>query len=338
MIGVAWLVGLTILSLVGAVAVLLRRLRVAESRIRLFAETARQSRQTRRQIETIVDHLPVRISHFDRNERVLYANGYCGLIHGCDPQLLVGRTVREVRGAQSYEESKPYIDRVLAGEYVRFEHPITVEGELRHFQQQYIPDVGPDGAVRGFYSIAYEITERRREEQRLLLQSREDTLTGLWNRRELESRLPDAMTRSRRTGKGMAVVYLDIDHFKSINDTLGHAAGDEVLRAFSQRIKRSVRETDTLARLAGDEFVLILEAVNHTREGEAVVRKVLAALRDPFVAAGRTLTITASAGMTWFDGGKSTSAELLTRADAALYEAKRAGRNTVRLADVEAQH
>jgi diguanylate cyclase (GGDEF)-like protein len=99
-----------------------------------------------------------------------------------------------------------------------------------------------------------------------------------------------------------------------------------------------VRETNTLARLAGDEFVLILEAVSRAREGEAAVRKVLAALRAPFVGVGRTLTITVSAGMTWFDGGKSTSVELLTRADAALYEAQRAGRNTVRLADVEAHH
>lgn len=301
------------------------------ARNRLLKEAARRSRQAQRQIVAIVDQLPVRISHFDRNERVLYANKYCGLIYGCDSQNLVGRTVRDVRGEVSYRQAKPHIDRVLSGESVHFEHPVQIGGDQHFFQQQYIPDLAPGGRVQGFYSISYEITDRWREEQRLLLQLREDSLTGLWNRRELESRLPAAMARSKRTGKALAVVFLDIDNFKSINDELGHAAGDEVLRVFSQRLRRSLRDADTIARFAGDEFVLILEAVSNPRDGETTVRKVLDAMREPFVVAGSTVLVTVSAGLTWFDGGSATPNSLLSQADAALYDAKRAGRDTVRL-------
>lgn len=281
---------------------------------------------------TIIDQLPARISQFDRRERVLYANRYCGTVYGCEPAALLGRTIREVRGEKAYASIKPHIERVMRGEYVRFDHSLEVAGQVRYYQQDYVPDLAPDGSVRGFFSISFEITDRHRTEQQLDRLARTDALTGLINRREFEHRLSGAMGRSRRTGKTMALMFLDIDYFKSINDNLGHAAGDEVLKIFGQRLLESVRETDTVARFAGDEFVVILESMTHRDDAVLVAQKIIESARDPFQLADCMHQFSVSLGLAYYQGPGQAAEALLAEADGALYAAKDAGRNTWRMA------
>jgi diguanylate cyclase (GGDEF)-like protein len=127
-------------------------------------------------------------------------------------------------------------------------------------------------------------------------------------------------------------MLLDIDHFKAVNDNHGHAVGDRVLSIFARRVRQSIRATDFVARLAGDEFVVILRALQDRREAEVVARKIVKRTGRPFALDDRVLRITTSVGIAMHDERTGTPADLLARADAALYQAKEAGRNTYRLA------
>jgi diguanylate cyclase (GGDEF)-like protein len=143
--------------------------------------------------------------------------------------------------------------------------------------------------------------------------------------------LPLAVARCGRSGLAMALMFLDVDHFKEVNDKLGHAAGDTILKEFARRLQENMRSTDTVARLGGDEFVVILEGLRNDEEPQLVARKILAGNDRPFEVHGRPLKVTTSVGIAFHASGAEGAADLLARADAALYQAKAAGRNTYRL-------
>jgi diguanylate cyclase (GGDEF)-like protein len=141
-------------------------------------------------------------------------------------------------------------------------------------------------------------------------------------------RLHQAMMRARRHERAMALLFMDVDRFKQINDTHGHAAGDELLRIFSQRLLSCVRESDTAARLSGDEFTAILEDLNSPGDAEVVARRFLQAVREPMRLAGQEIRVTSSMGIAFYRGDKELTPEaLLEYADQALYETKRGGRD-----------
>ena len=172
------------------------------------------------------------------------------------------------------------------------------------------------------------VSLRKAAEADLYRQATHDGLTDLPNRGLLQDRLGQAVARSQRNHTLIAVCYLDIDHLKAINDTYGHAAGDELLRQFSDRLTQCVRTTDTVARLGGDEFAVVLEPLITASDAEALGEKIVTAMREAFVLSGATLGVTTSVGIALHDGGSDiTAAELLERADAALYRAKTDGRN-----------
>ena len=176
-----------------------------------------------------------------------------------------------------------------------------------------------------------DITERKRVEQALQSVAQIDPLTGAANRMLLMDRLRLAMARSRRSGSPCALLYLDIDRFKSINDTLGHAAGDFVLKDFAARLRDCVRQTDTVARLGGDEFVVLLEDLKDPASAARIAAKVLDAMRVPSRIGERELEVTTSIGIA-HGAGDADEQAWLGRADAALYDAKNGGRNTYRVA------
>ncbi|MDD5303585.1 MAG: diguanylate cyclase [Elusimicrobia bacterium] len=159
-----------------------------------------------------------------------------------------------------------------------------------------------------------------------------DALTGLANRRLLADRLGMALIHARRNKNIMAVLYLDLDGFKAINDTLGHAAGDELLRLVARRLELTVREEDTVARLGGDEFGIALWNVGGVDDASSVAAKVIAAVSRPYTLEGRPVTITVSAGVALCPAHGDDADTLLKSADAALYEAKHAGKNGFRIA------
>jgi len=170
-----------------------------------------------------------------------------------------------------------------------------------------------------------DINERKLSEQRLRHLAEFDTLTDLPNRAQFHDRLQQAMGRATRE-QAMALLFLDIDHFKSINDTLGHEAGDQLLKAFAGRMRETVRLADTVARLGGDEFTIILEGLRDLGDARSLANKLVNTFQQPIVLAGQPLRITISIGVAMCRTCETADA-LLGRADAALYEAKRLGRN-----------
>jgi diguanylate cyclase (GGDEF)-like protein/PAS domain S-box-containing protein len=192
---------------------------------------------------------------------------------------------------------------------------------------------GADDEITGFLGIALDITERQRSRQALETLALHDSLTGLPNRQLMSDRAGRGIERARRHGRHFAVLLLDLDRFKQINDTLGHAVGDEVLQAVAEALRASVRATDTPARLGGDEFVVLLDDLAHPDQALQVADKILARLGQGVTAGRQHLAVTPSIGIAlWPEHGASLEA-LLEAADAAMYRAKQAGRNAYRLAE-----
>jgi diguanylate cyclase (GGDEF)-like protein/PAS domain S-box-containing protein len=197
----------------------------------------------------------------------------------------------------------------------------------------------PDG---GFVTVYLDITERKQMEEQVRQLAFYDTLTQLPNRRLLNDRLIQAMATSNRCGCYGALLFLDLDHFKTLNDTLGHDKGDLLLQQVAQRLVTCVREGDTVARLGGDEFVVMLEGLSeHPEEAatqtEMVGEKILATLNQPYRLSGHENRSTPSIGVTLFGGHQTSIDELLKQADLAMYQSKTAGRNTLRFFDPKMQ-
>ena len=178
-------------------------------------------------------------------------------------------------------------------------------------------------------AIRYAI-ERKRAELRLNYLARYDSLTRIPNRQYLCDQLGQATTRALRRGTTMALLSLDLDRFKTVNETLGHEAGDVLLREVVQRLTGSVREGDVLARLGGDEFAVLLEDVDGPLEVETVARKIGSSFQEPFQVAGRQVSVTASVGITVCPADGTDPVALLNNAGIAMYRAKEQGRNTVK--------
>lgn len=194
---------------------------------------------------------------------------------------------------------------------------LMVEGEERHL----------DVLEAMNAQLESTVAARTAELERLVMR---DSLTGLLNRRALMEVLPMALLRSARSGLPCAVAFLDLDGFKAINDSYGHEDGDEVLREFGRRIICTVRATDTVARLAGDEFVVILESMTEEDDAVTLGSKIMPTLREPFILKSATVRVGASIGIAVHASGSSEATDaLLARADKAMYQAKKAGKNQV---------
>jgi diguanylate cyclase (GGDEF)-like protein len=176
-------------------------------------------------------------------------------------------------------------------------------------------------------SIRYSI-ERKRSEERLAYMAQYDHLTGLTNRALFQDRLEQALARAKRSGALVALMFLDLDRFKAVNDTLGHGTGDLLLKKVAERLEGSVRETDTVARIGGDEFSIILEGLPEAEDAALVARKIIDKLVQPFVLDGHEVFVTTSIGIAVYPSSNGDS--LLTDADSAMYCAKEQGRNTYR--------
>jgi diguanylate cyclase (GGDEF)-like protein/PAS domain S-box-containing protein len=202
--------------------------------------------------------------------------------------------------------------------------------------------VGGDGNITHYVGTLTDITARKAAEEKIELLAFYDPLTCLPNRRLLIDRLQQALVSSSRSGLSGALLFIDLDNFKTLNDTLGHDIGDQLLKKVAERLTASVREGDTVSRLGGDEFVVMLEDLSANAEeaatlAESVGEKILAALGHTYHLAGREHSSTPSIGVTLFAGQRESVDELLKRADLAMYQAKAAGRNTLRFFDPDMQ-
>lgn len=291
----------------------------------------RELLESRTRLRLLADNMPALIAYVDGNRIYQFNNQAYEDWFGVPVGQITGRSVDGfIDDALLVARAEP-LQRVQAGEMVSFDSRLnTLRGEIR-VHTNFIPDTAMSRPPYGFYILAQDVSEQYQLQQRLQHEASHDALTGLPNRRAFLQRLVEALARVRRQGTGLALMFLDLDGFKQYNDTYGHDFGDAVLRHFARTVQSAVRETDSVARLAGDEFTIILEGLTHPAEHATLVaRKLIAELATPVLLGGRELTLAASIGVavTGGDsGGVALSAELLlSRADAAMYQAKAAGK------------
>jgi len=190
------------------------------------------------------------------------------------------------------------------------------------------PIRSPDGTTTGYICIIRDITERKRAEEELEYMATHDSLTGLPNRTLFNDRLTMALTQARRSDKKLAVMLLDLDYFKDVNDTLGHSVGDQLLCAVGDRLRGLLRRGDTIARIGGDEFLLLLPEMLEIEYATTIAQKILQAFRKPFAFDGHELHITTSIGIALFPDDGDNADTLVKSADIAMYRAKNKGRDS----------
>ncbi|MYM66631.1 diguanylate cyclase [Pseudoduganella sp. FT55W] len=288
-------------------------------------------RESEARLRTIADTLPAMVAYIDAEQTYRFHNLAYEREFNRTGTTVLGRTIRETMGEERYAFLEPYVLRALAGETLTFEEDDNSEATERTYEVVYIPQMDEDGTtVIGFHVMRQDITTQKREKQRLLRLSQVDALTGLTNRAGFLQKLHDSMNAARANGNLMAVMYMDIDRFKPVNDTFGHAVGDSLLKAFSARLTHTMRASDTIARLGGDEFTIIMERIHRIDDAAALAAKIVSAMQADFDLDGTVVSISTSIGLTFYRDEDMSPAELLNRADILLYEAKQAGRNTFR--------
>jgi diguanylate cyclase (GGDEF)-like protein/PAS domain S-box-containing protein len=308
---------------------------IALKDVTALKESARRLEASERSLRTITNHLPVLIGYVDNTERYQFANATYEAWFALPAQDIVGKTLKELMGDEVYSEHEQLLRRSLAGETVRLELVVPMQDGMRTIELTRIPDIH-DGVYNGAYILGADISAAKLHEEELGRLARIDTLTGLPNRRAYQERLAEAVQRAQRSGRGLALMFLDVDHFKQVNDTLGHAAGDAVLHEFAQRVKGAVRMTDTVCRLAGDEFTVILEGLKSPDEASRVAAKILEAFEAPFSLENGEREVSTSIGVAYTEAFPVDIVELNEEADKALYVAKSQGRRRFaisRLAD-----
>ena len=213
--------------------------------------------------------------------------------------------------------------------FSNFEYAIVgADGVTRWFNTSGEPVYDAQGEFKGYRGTGSEITERKLAEQRIQHIAHHDVLTGLPNRVLLQDRLQQAIAYANRSGLPMWVVLIDLDRFKFVNDSLGHKAGDLLLQTVAQRLQSSVRESDTVARLSGDEFVAILSQYPDEQLSPAILERVMKALAQPVTLEGKEFFVTCSIGVAIYDADGTPAQHLIEHADIAMYSAKKQGRNS----------
>ncbi len=256
---------------------------------------------------------------------------------------LTGYTEEELRyGLEYYElivdHHKPRVDREIHNAIARRE-PYLVEYQITHRDgsRRWIEERGQahydnDDEARWIDGAMVDVTIRKELEHRLAHAAAHDPLTGLPNRARLVEHLDAALARNGVDDLVTAVLFLDLDRFKLVNDALGHGAGDELLIHFTRRLRSVLRESDFAARPGGDEFVVVCADLAERADAEAVADRIATVLRDPFSVHGRTVFVTASIGIAYSEAGASAG-DLVRSADAAVYRAKDRGRNRYEIFD-----
>jgi diguanylate cyclase (GGDEF)-like protein/PAS domain S-box-containing protein len=290
-------------------------------------------RESEARLRTIADTLPTMVAYVDANQVYRFHNRAYDIEFGRDGIAVQGMTIRATVGEARYQTLEPYVLRALAGETLLFEEHDNSGGAERTLEVTYIPQAGEDGdTIIGFHVMRQDVTSQKHEKKRLLKLAQVDPLTGLANRAGFMQKLGASMEQSAEEDRLMALMYMDIDYFKPVNDTYGHHVGDALLKAFSARLTHSLRASDTIARLGGDEFTIIMEKLSRPEDASILAGKIVKAMQQPFDLDEVTVSVSASIGLAYFRGGEIDPDALIKEADKLLYQAKQAGRNTYRAA------
>ena len=297
-------------------------------------------RESEERLRLIADNVPALISYVDREQRYAFNNRTYDHWFGVASESMPGRTIAEVFGGDAYARMRPDIERVLAGENVQFEVKIELAGRPRTLQVACVPHQAGE-SVLGFYMLANDVSELKRAQEdlrfaavqlqhdarRLEFLAHHDTLTGLPNRAMFSERAREAVTHARRHEKTAALLFLDLDNFKQVNDTLGHDVGDALLKLIASRLRASVRGDDFVARIGGDEFCVLLQDIGDPREAAAVAQKLIHELGKSYRIGEHQVSSGASVGIACVPQDGEDVATLVRLADLAMYRAKELGRN-----------
>ena len=284
-------------------------------------------------LRAVVDGAPDPIHLKDRDGRYLLLNPAAQRWTGLTPEEALGHTDQELFGEHVNLAVQDADREVIETREARtVELTAEIDGEERSLLTTKVPYFAPDGQVLGVIGISRDITERRRAErelhaltERLSFDATHDPLTGLPNRLLAQDRLEQALHAARRSGRMVAALFIDLDRFKGVNDTMGHGVGDHLLQGVTARWRQVVRASDTFARRGGDEFMLILHDLSDESAAAVTAKKLLDALREPFSADGHELFASASIGVSVFPRDGEDAETLQRNADVAMYRAKARG-------------
>jgi diguanylate cyclase (GGDEF)-like protein/PAS domain S-box-containing protein len=273
------------------------------------------------------------IRRFDRDRRLTFVNGaLCRLLQKRREDLLGAdylQVMPEVEPAMVQERLRSLTS---AHPTVSYELQVTLPDRTRRWHEWTDRAIFDEaGRLSEYQSVGRDITERKRAEQQARYLAQHDPLTNLPNRALLEDHLQYALGQARRDQRQLAVLLLDLDGFKRVNDTLGHLVGDRLLRAVGERLRHSLRASDVVARFGGDEFAVVQTAISDPRAAVILTSKLLDALARPFEFGGESILLAGSAGVALFPEHGATPEALIEAADLALYRAKEEGRSKFRL-------
>jgi diguanylate cyclase (GGDEF)-like protein/PAS domain S-box-containing protein len=337
-----WPQGVLLDALVAGSAILLAAAVLMTRRSFMRTAAAEEAlRESEERLRLVANNVPALISYLDRDQRFRFSNRTYDDWFGITQERMLGRSVAEVFGDEPAGRMQPHIRRVLSGEEVEFEMATAEGGRQRTLQIACVPHLAPDGAVLGFYMLANDVSALKRAQEdlrfaaiqlqhdarRLEFLAHHDTLTGLPNRAMFQERAREAVAHARRHDKTAAVLFMDLDNFKQINDGLGHDVGDGLLKVIASRLRACVRGDDFVARIGGDEFCVLLQDIGDPREAAAVAQKLVHELRKEYRIGEHKVHSGASIGIACVPQDGHDVATLLRLADAAMYRAKEAGRN-----------
>lgn len=298
---------------------LLRVMRYAIERKR--AESA--LRQSEEKVRALYEAVPDLLLFLDLKGRFLECKPAKDFQTHIEPEHFLGKTIHEALPESVAEQAMSCLEKAVSAPGVAsFEYQMTLPHGESNYESRFIR-----ASEEQVLCIVRDISESKRTQQQLHFLAHYDTLTGLPNRRLFNESLTKAQTFANRTSDTIAVMFIDLDRFKNINDTLGHGVGDKLLQQVGNRISVCIRESDTVARMGGDEFAVVLVNVREERDAAVVAEKIIEALRLPFTVDGHEVFVGASIGITFYRPGQDDKEVLLEKADVAMYHAKERGRN-----------
>lgn len=283
-------------------------------------------------LRTITDNVPVLIAQLDSERRYCFANAVHKSWLGGAAEKMLGKTMEEAFGHEYSRDQALALAQAWDGKMSQCEYEVARKNHTRIVHSTFLPQVR-NGVVTSVFVLTTDATASRQQERSLHALAHTDTLTGLPNRRHFEAALQTCASRRPQPGRHIALLYLDVDYFKQINDQHGHATGDAVLVEFARRLRSAVRTSDIVARLGGDEFTILLQDVHNPKDVEFVIYKILKAVRAPFVLPNHKINVGTTIGAAIANEQRVTPQVLIECADAALYAAKNDGRNTYRIQD-----
>jgi len=303
-------------------------------------QAEKQLEEAKQFLNSIIENIPIAVVVKDATTRkfVLVNRAFEAMLKVSKSGVL-GKTVFDIYRTKDAKRINVSDSEALAGEFGAYASDYEVEmpdGDSRVLSTNRIVVRDSQGVARHLIVVIDDVTERKKSEQRIAFMAHHDVLTGLPNRLAIMEKIEEAIARHRRRGDSFAVLLLDLDRFKHVNDTLGHAVGDALLRETAVRLKGSLRETDVLARLGGDEFAIVQDRENGQHNSTfALADRITEIISKPFNIEGNEVNIATSIGIALAPEHATSSESLMKMADLALYRAKAGGRNRYRVFDPE---